>query len=62
VVAENVNRQKMEFFIYMDESKKLGEGSFGVVRPAIINNDSNELFAVKIIPYNNEDRREKVEK
>jgi hypothetical protein len=36
----------------MDETKKLGEGSYGVVRPAIINDDSNELFAVKIIPYN----------
>lgn len=41
----------------MDEKQLLGKGSFGEVRKAIQNDGSKELFAVKIIPYSDEEKR-----
>lgn len=57
-----LDNQKIEFFIFMSDKQKLGEGAFGVVRKGFRNDKPNQLLAVKIIHYENDSHRITIEK
>ena len=60
VVAEQFDRQKLEFLIFTNQI--VGEGGFGIVKKAIRNDKPTEQLVAKIIPYEDDRKRDKIEK
>ena len=55
VVAEQFDRQKLEFIIY--NNIIFGTGGFGTVKKAIRNDKPTQQLAAKIIPYEDEKKK-----
>jgi len=60
IVAEQLDRQKLEFLIFTNQI--VGEGGFGIVKKAIRNDKPTEQLVAKIIPYEDDRKRDKIEK
>lgn len=60
IVAEQFDHQKLEFLIFNNQI--VGEGGFGIVKKAIRNDKPTEQLVAKIIPYEDDRKREKIEK
>ena len=58
IVAQQYDKQKIEFIIY--NNIVFGTGGFGVVKKAIRNDRPNEQLAAKIIPYDDDTKRQKI--
>ncbi len=60
IVAEQFDHQKLQFIIFTNQI--VGEGGFGIVKKAIRNDKPTEQLVAKIIPYEDDRKREKIEK